>query len=106
MDGIRVHYKMAGSGAATPIVFVRGWTCDMTSWKIRFSSIRIALPEEAGWTVDARTSFGRIRADVPITVSGSLSTEAVQGKIGDGACPLTLSNSNGSIEILKEEKKK
>jgi pimeloyl-ACP methyl ester carboxylesterase len=32
MDGFRVHYKVAGRGAATPIVFVHGWTCDMTSW--------------------------------------------------------------------------
>jgi pimeloyl-ACP methyl ester carboxylesterase len=32
VDNIRVHYKLAGSGAATPIVFVHGWTCDMTSW--------------------------------------------------------------------------
>jgi DUF4097 and DUF4098 domain-containing protein YvlB len=84
----------------------KGKDCPPVELKTSFSSIRIALPEEAGWTVDARTSFGRIRADVAITVSGSLSTEAVQGKIGDGACPLTLSNSNGSIEILKEEKRK
>ena len=69
--------------------------------KTSFSSIRVALPEESGWTVDARTSFGRIHADLPITVAGSLSTESVQGKIGDGACPLTLSTSNGSIEITK-----
>ena len=84
----------------------KGKDCQPVELKTSFSSIRIALPEEAGWTVDARTSFGRIRADVAITVSGSLSTEAVAGKIGDGACPLTLSNSNGSIEILKEEKRK
>jgi DUF4097 and DUF4098 domain-containing protein YvlB len=74
--------------------------------KTSFGPIRVALPDEAGWTVDARTSFGRIRAEVPVTVSGSLSTESVQGKIGDGGCPLTLTTSNGSIDILKGEPKK
>src|SRR5262249_16564369 len=32
LDGLRVHYKLVGHGHATPIVFVHGWTCDMSSW--------------------------------------------------------------------------
>jgi DUF4097 and DUF4098 domain-containing protein YvlB len=79
----------------------KGRDCSAVDLKTSFSSIRVALPEQTGWTVEARTSFGRIVADVPITVSGSLSTESVQGKIGDGACALGLVTSNGSIEILK-----
>jgi DUF4097 and DUF4098 domain-containing protein YvlB len=79
--------------------------CAPVDLKTSFSSIRIALSEETGWTVDARTSFGRVHADVPITVLGSLSTESVQGKIGDGGCLLTLTTSNGSIDILKGERK-
>ncbi len=31
-DGIRVHYKSVGHGTAT-IVFVHGWTCDMSFWQ-------------------------------------------------------------------------
>ena len=32
LDGLRVHYKLVGHGGAPPIVFVHGWTCDMSSW--------------------------------------------------------------------------
>src|SRR5262249_52755053 len=32
LDGIRVHYRVVGHGHARPIVFVHGWTCDMSVW--------------------------------------------------------------------------
>jgi pimeloyl-ACP methyl ester carboxylesterase len=32
VDGIRVHYKSIGRGDAA-LVFVHGWTCDMTFWR-------------------------------------------------------------------------
>jgi len=34
-DGHRVAYRAAGRGGPT-LVFVHGWTCDMTSWKYQF----------------------------------------------------------------------
>lgn len=35
LDGLRVAYKVAGRGEPT-IVFVHGWTCDMTTWSKQF----------------------------------------------------------------------
>ncbi len=32
LDGTRIHYKSLGSGR-TALVFVHGWTCDMTFWR-------------------------------------------------------------------------
>lgn len=32
VDGAKVHYKSLGTGT-TAVVFVHGWTCDMTSWR-------------------------------------------------------------------------
>jgi pimeloyl-ACP methyl ester carboxylesterase len=32
VDGLRVHYKSIGQGDAA-LVFVHGWTCDMTFWR-------------------------------------------------------------------------
>ena len=32
VDGIRVHYKTLGTGE-TALVFVHGWTCDLTFWR-------------------------------------------------------------------------
>jgi hypothetical protein len=33
-------------------------------------------------------------------VSGSLTQDSINGKIGNGACPMNLINQNGSIDIL------
>jgi hypothetical protein len=37
----------------------------------------------------------------PITTSGQVGGDSLNGKIGNGACTLSLTNSNGNIEILK-----
>jgi hypothetical protein len=51
--------------------------------------------------VSARTSFGRIHTDFPITTT-SVSSESVTGTIGKGGCKLDLANANGSITIEKD----
>jgi hypothetical protein len=38
---------------------------------------------------------------LPITTSGQVGGDSLTGKIGNGGCTLSLTNSNGSIEILK-----
>src|SRR5437868_13012979 len=34
LDGSRVHYKVLGAGSPA-LVFVHGWTCDMTVWRLQ-----------------------------------------------------------------------
>jgi DUF4097 and DUF4098 domain-containing protein YvlB len=109
LDGVGERIRVDNQNGSIDVRGVagrRGKDCSGVELKTSFSSIRVAVPEDTGWTVEARTSFGRIRSDLPITVSGSLSVESMQGKIGDGACPLTLVDSNGTIEIQKAEKRK
>lgn len=31
LDGMKIHYKMSGDDG-TPVIFVHGWTCDMSFW--------------------------------------------------------------------------
>jgi pimeloyl-ACP methyl ester carboxylesterase len=38
VDGIRVHYKSLGDGA-TAVVFVHGWTCDLTFWRAQVPAL-------------------------------------------------------------------
>jgi hypothetical protein len=61
----------------------------------------VHLLPAASYHVAARTSFGKIRTDFPLTVSGSLSNDELNGVIGGGRCEMRLTNNNGSIEILK-----
>ena len=79
----------------------RSVSCKSISAKTSFSSIQVHLPEGNGYNVSAHTSFGRISTDLPVTTTGEVGGNSLNGKIGDGACNLSLVNSNGSIEILK-----
>jgi hypothetical protein len=65
-----------------------------------FAPIRLHLPPNPSYRVTAKTSFGKIHSDVPLTVSGSLSEDSVSGMIGAGRCELKLTDNNGAIEIL------
>ena len=75
--------------------------CRDISLKTSFSSIRVGIPEGLGYNVSARTSFGRISSELPVTSTGSIDSDSLNGTVGPGGCPLQLTNSNGSIEITK-----
>src|SRR5262249_22203848 len=77
--------------------------CRDVSLKTSFSSIRVRVPEGAGYSVTARTSFGHITSELPVTATGSIGTDSLNGTIGSGGCRLELIDSNGSIEILKAQ---
>lgn len=79
--------------------------CAPISLETSFGGIVVRLPDSAGYTVDARTSFGKIKSELPLTIAGSPSSELLNGRIGNGQCPLSLANSNGGIELLKAPKK-
>ena len=70
-----------------------------------FGSISVVLPEVSDYTVDARTSFGGLTTDFPLDIrESSLGTsKSLSGRLGSGACRMSLTNSNGSIEIQKSK---
>jgi DUF4097 and DUF4098 domain-containing protein YvlB len=75
--------------------------CFPVALRSTFAPIRIYLPDGEGFQVNARTSFGKINSEIPLTVSGSMTADNMTGKIGNGQCELTLANSNGNIDLLK-----
>lgn len=75
--------------------------CQPISLRTSFSTIRVGVPANASYAVNARTSFGRISSDLPITTR-TLSGETAVGTIGGGRCRMDLVNNNGSITIRKE----
>lgn len=75
--------------------------CRDISLKTSFSSIRVSIPQGVGYNVTAHTSFGRISTDLPITTTGSVAPDSLNGPIGSGGCQLQLTDANGSIEITK-----
>ena len=85
-----VEATSSSHGACQPIVI-----------RTSFSTLRVRLNPEASYRVAARTSFGKIRTDFPLNVSGSISSDDLNGTIGGGHCEMRLTDSNGAIEILK-----
>jgi hypothetical protein len=75
--------------------------CRDISLKTSFSSIRVGIPDGVGYNLTAHTSFGRITSDLPVTASGNIGGDSLNGTIGSGGCRLQLTDSNGSIEIVK-----
>ena len=101
LDGVSGAIDVANSNGAISVSNVRGNGCHPVSLRTNFSSIKVALPDSAAYAVNARTSFGRIHTDFPITTT-SLSDENIAGTIGKGGCKLDLVNANGNITIEKE----
>ena len=58
--------------------------------------------EQRKLKVAARTSFGKIHSDFPLTTQGNLSGDEVNGAIGGGTLRNDLTRSKWTIEILKQ----
>ena len=92
------------NGAVTLSAARQSSACKNITVKTSFSPIQVRLPESAGYNLSAHTSFGRINSEFPITTSGLLGGDSINGKIGNGGCTLSLTNANGNIDILKLSK--
>jgi DUF4097 and DUF4098 domain-containing protein YvlB len=102
LDDIGGHMTVDNQNGAIMLTAARTSTgCKDISAKTSFSPIQVRLPENAGYSLTARTSFGRINSELPITTVGQVGGDSLTGKIGNGTCTLSLTNSNGNIEILK-----
>jgi hypothetical protein len=77
--------------------------CRDIGLKTSFSSIRVRIREGVGYNVAAHTSFGRISTDLPITTTGSVGPDSLNGIIGSGGCQLQVTDASGSIEITRAQ---
>jgi hypothetical protein len=98
VDGRLDVTNRSGSVEAWPTV--RPGTCHDVLLTTSFSPILVHLPD-TGYAVAARTTFGSIQADVPITASGTIGRDAISGTIGRGGCALQLTNNSGDIRISR-----
>jgi DUF4097 and DUF4098 domain-containing protein YvlB len=77
---------------------LNGRVCQPLIVRTSLSAVKVVLPANASYRVNARNSNGQIRSSVPVR-STSSSNEALIGIIGNGKCTMELVNSNGSITI-------
>ncbi|HPJ98824.1 MAG TPA: hypothetical protein PKW60_05020 [Candidatus Hydrogenedentes bacterium] len=64
--------------------------------------ITVVLDEQFSGTVDARTTHGGIRSDIPLdTSSGIQRRHHLRGNLGLGHAPLNLQTLNGNIWLAR-----
>jgi DUF4097 and DUF4098 domain-containing protein YvlB len=61
--------------------------------------INLRVPADFHADLDAHTGDGHISVDFPVTVSGSLSTSTIRGKLNGGGQPLSIRSGDGSIRL-------
>ena len=92
---------IANANGAISVSGLRSSGCQPLALATSFSSIKVALPADSGYDVNARTTFGRIHTDLPIKTR-TFGESTLNGTIGAGGCRLELTNANGNITIEKE----
>jgi len=65
------------------------------------SSVSLKLPANADAELRASTSNGKISSDFDVAMTGSISKNRLDGKIGKGGSLVRLNSSNGSIRVEK-----
>jgi hypothetical protein len=102
LEGIGGRISVDNQNGAISVVATRPASgCRDISLKTSFSAIRLRIPEGVGYNLSARTSFGRITTDLPVTSTGTIGGDSLNGTIGSGGCQIQLTDSNGNIEINK-----
>ena len=67
----------------------------------RNGSVKLVLPEHAGFSVQANTSNGNIDTDFPLSIQGSENHKSVNGTVGAGGPLLRITTTNSDISIDK-----
>ncbi len=86
----------AGSGTITVDGVQTG------DWKLGTGSgsVRVSLPDDAAFTLDAESSSGGITIEHPLMVEGKISKRHIRGEVRGGGPELRIDTGSGSIKIL------
>jgi len=72
------------------------------SFETLSGSIRVTLPANAGFELDAETFSGHVDSAFPITMQGTISPKELRGVVNNGGATLRLKTFSGSIDIRKK----
>lgn len=64
-----------------------------------FGGITLTLPPDSALNIDLLTSFGQIRSDIPVTVTGNIDEQHQVGTINGGGEELKVETKSGNVDI-------
>ncbi len=102
LDGVAGHIQIHDQNGAVEVSTSLHNSCEPINIHTSFGPIKVRLEPNPSYKVSAKTSFGKIRSDLPLSVQGALSGDEINGSIGAARCEMNLINQNGSIEIVKQ----
>jgi DUF4097 and DUF4098 domain-containing protein YvlB len=103
-----VRLSTTGTASGNTVNGSLNLTMGRTDWRdeAKFStvngSITLHLPAFLSANLHATTLNGEIESDFPITATGTMNRRRVDGTIGNGGQPLTLSTVNGSVKLIRQ----
>jgi DUF4097 and DUF4098 domain-containing protein YvlB len=62
-------------------------------------SVRLRLPEEAAFSLDARTGSGGVTTEHPLTIEGNVDRNHIRGEVRGGGPLITARTGSGSVRI-------
>ena len=62
--------------------------------------IEITLPSNSEFNLDAASSFGDVKCDFPVTITGEKKSSILQGNVGNSSNKIKLEDSAGSINLI------
>ncbi|MBI5365299.1 MAG: DUF4097 family beta strand repeat protein [Planctomycetes bacterium] len=72
-------------------------------WRLAsgYGNVSLALPRELGFTLKAKTDYGNLDIQLPVTIAagGLKKKEALQGQVGAGGRTVTLETSSGNVRV-------
>jgi DUF4097 and DUF4098 domain-containing protein YvlB len=88
-----------GSGS----IHIDGNPLPSSYWDIHASSgsITLAVPDDAGFRLHARSGSGSIQSDLPVTTEELTSRHEMRGRIGNGSASVDLQTGSGGIHIRR-----
>ncbi|MCU1287001.1 MAG: hypothetical protein JWO13_3351 [Acidobacteriales bacterium] len=98
---IRLYNINGGLNASTGSGGVEAEGNAKGDWDIHTGSggIRVKVPSQAGFRVDAQSGSGGVTVNHPITMQGSLRRNHIEGTVGNGGPMLRLRTGSGGIDI-------
>ena len=64
-------------------------------------NVEAYFPNELKATLEAETTNGRVTVSYPLTTEGVMSSKSVRGKINGGGSAISLSTTNGNVEVRR-----